>query len=218
MTLVAALGLTLMGVSLLVTYTSIRRSHLSYVGVIFLSIAFVFHAVGEVLQAFRPGLGAYRGHVTQSNVDSWLVVAGVAMLAHGVIYTGSLPLSPGPPASEDRVRPRWMTLLLVVGRTWLLAVGAAQVTGREATYWADGLVSQFLLLLIPLTAFLYIRSSPSPKFARALYEQGFQGVVLTMRGPILIWLAWRVLVWLRISSWQRQPESPGPLLGSTGVA
>ena len=193
MTRVAAFGLLLMLIAFVLVMRGTRRPRVRSLGAIFITAALIFHFFGELPQFVLPG-NAYRFYVDQAAIDRWLLYAGIALVAFAVAYVRTVSRrSPGEPTVTATRWPSWKSFLLITVPLWLFAVGGATVTGHEASYWADGLVTQFLLLLVPVTVFLYLRIPPArrvlPTLILAEIALVLVGQRLSMVGP-LVMIAW----------------------------
>jgi hypothetical protein len=136
----------------------------------------------------------YRLYVNQADVDPWLLWARMAMFAFALAYAHTVPRRwPREPTATDLRWPSWKPFLLLTAPVWIFAVGAAVVTGQQASYWAGGLVTQFLLLLIPLTVFLYLRETPARRVLPTLILTALAMALVGSRGWIvapLVMIAW----------------------------
>lgn len=196
MTGTAGIGFSLMVIALAVMLVAVPKRRVSSLGFLFLAVTFLYHFVGEVAQALFPNRDQYRKFVDQATVDPWLVIAGAAMLSFTVAYAFTIGRRGArlvDPPHMAGTWPRWTTILAVDVPMWLFATGTQRVTGQTAVYWAGGLASEFLLLLVPLTLFLYLKQAHRPKVATAILIQSLALVLLGQRsfviGPIVL-VAW----------------------------
>lgn len=191
------IGLLLGAGGVWLVFASVRKARASYVGVLFVSVAAVYHVLGEVLQSTFPGHSVYRPtFVSVSDVAKWIPLVGGALLIYAVAYSFTVSLQGAGRQTRARVAtwwPRWTTLFWLTVPLMAPAIGATTLTDAQLLYWGDGIVYQYLLLASALTVFSYLRESPRPHAIAAL---ALQSAALSLIGERLsVVAAAAMVVW-----------------------
>jgi hypothetical protein len=156
------LGLLLQVVAVLIVLAYVRSRWLVSCGVLFVTVAFLYHGLSEIVQRVFPGHNEFRDLVAQNAVDVWTVLAGAAMLCFAACYCITLYLlrsrrrrtheSP----LVSRV-PGWVVLLIlsVVSRLIVLS-------GQDLGYWVMSFAAYLgdLLLVLGCAGFV-LRKGPA---------------------------------------------------------
>jgi hypothetical protein len=168
MTVSVMIGLLLQLIAAAIIHIAIKGRWLNHLGALFAAMAILEHGLTELMQWLWPGRNTiFRGLVSQSAIDNWIILVSVAILLYAVTYailtlrrrraTGPQPIAE-PSAYVARLRLPWLLLLaapLLIatarghGVLAPLAVGA-DATADNRNYLLSGLATQYLLLLTAL--------------------------------------------------------------------
>ena len=171
MTSSAVIGLALSTSGLLLVLFKGPKPRMASIGFIFLVMAFVYHAVGEVLQAAFPADALYRNWVASTEESAWAALVGGAILVYSLAYVVTMrsvkQRAAVPPIAEEGW-PRWTTMTWLTLPILVTALFAAEFSSAQVSYLAGGLVSQYLVPGITMAAFLYLRQTRRPQVVLAM--------------------------------------------------
>ena len=149
-------------VAVAIVLAAVGRRWLSHIGAIFIIIAFVVHGLIEIAQVLFPGRSYYRLVLDQDKIDSWVIIASLAMLIFALAYFISLRKFQVTSYSDEEkktemdrksVLPDWRIMLFMAIPVYFIAIGSLQDT---TSYWLPGISQQFVILLISLTSVSFI--------------------------------------------------------------
>ena len=81
------LGLVLQALAVLIVLAYVQSRWLASCGALFVTVAFFYHGLSEIIQRVFHGQNWYRDLVSQNVVDVWTVLAGGALLCFAVGYS-----------------------------------------------------------------------------------------------------------------------------------
>ena len=159
MTVSVATGLCLQILALLIMHVAIKGRWIRRLGALLLLVAFLYQGGTEVMQQLAPGRNPYRAMLPQEQIDSWIILVSLAMLAYTIAYVIAAQRSTGVDAEPsvkavDGLNLWWLlplTLPLVAATIQGNASTASQGLAGSAptdSYALSGLTVQFLVYLV----------------------------------------------------------------------
>jgi hypothetical protein len=163
------LGLLLQVIALALTHVTIKGRWLQHTGALLLLMACVYHGFTELEQLAFPGRNPVRAaQLNQQQLDGWMVLVSLALLAFAVTYAIAMRGRPAPRdealkvAVLDGLQVKWL-LLLSAPLIYLSAEGAGAVQAAgigadqdRSNYATGGLALQFLVFMCALTGVVVI--------------------------------------------------------------
>jgi len=187
MTVWVATGLCLQILALLIMHAAIKGRWFRRLGALFLLVAFLYQGGTEVMQWIAPGMNPFRALLTQEQIDAWVILVSLAMLAYTIAYVIAAQRSKRVDA-EPSVKAvdgleLWWLLPLTIPLLAATIQGQGGIgPGSQATrnnYAIGGMSLQFLVYLVAVCGVVAIvRLGPKAVLPTLLC----QGLLLSLGG------------------------------------
>jgi oligosaccharide repeat unit polymerase len=186
--------------SLLLLVVRLRGAIWHHLGALFVMAAVIYHGVAEVLNRFGAP-GSERAYLTISELDSWQLLIGPAILIFTIAYLAVLEPAPGErgpkPDKEAIARTTnflsWKPLAIISAPMYIyiLRGGKTALAQGAADHTVAGIIAQFLLIAIVLTSYSFVVTSKKHPIFTVLV---IQSALLLLLGERLTVIAAAVML------------------------
>ena len=191
MTVWVATGLCLQILALVIMHAAINGHWIRHLGALLLLVASLYQGGTEVMQWLAPGSNPYRAMLTQEQIDSWVILVSLAMLAYTIAYVIGTRRSKGVEAEPsvkavDGLHLWWLlplTLPLIAatiqGKANRPSAGLGASLPASNNYVLSGTTLQFLVYLVAVCGVVvFVRLGPKVALPTLLC----QALVLSFAG------------------------------------